>query len=250
MEHHSNLIPWQRLAAEKGATIRYIELTDEQTLDLPEPDALFGPRTKMIAMPHASNSHGHDQPDRGDRARGAATRRHVPRRRRAGRAAPEGRRAGDRLRLLRLLVAQDAGPHRRRRALRTAGDARSDGAVPRRRRDDPQGGLRGRHLERPALEVRGGHAEHRRRHRLRRGDRLPDRPRHGQSPRARDRDHRIRARPAAKTSTTSSSTARATSRSAEASSRSTTATCTRTTSARSSTATASPSARATTARSR
>jgi len=58
MEHHSNLIPWQRLAAEKGATVRYIGLTDQQTLDLPEPDALFGPRTKMISMPHASNSMG------------------------------------------------------------------------------------------------------------------------------------------------------------------------------------------------
>src|SRR2546426_6085298 len=54
MEHHSNLIPWQRLAAEKGATIRYIGLTEEQTLDLPAFDELFGPKTKMIAMPHVS----------------------------------------------------------------------------------------------------------------------------------------------------------------------------------------------------
>lgn len=58
MEHHSNLVPWLRLAEEKSATIRYIELTEEQTLDLPEPDRLFGPRTKIIAMPHVSNSLG------------------------------------------------------------------------------------------------------------------------------------------------------------------------------------------------
>jgi cysteine desulfurase/selenocysteine lyase len=58
MEHHSNLIPWQRLAAEKGATIRYIGLTEEQTLDLGDPGTLLGARTKMIAMPHASNSMG------------------------------------------------------------------------------------------------------------------------------------------------------------------------------------------------
>src|SRR3989304_4962573 len=34
LEHHSNLIPWQRVAAEKGASLRYIGLTDHQTLEL------------------------------------------------------------------------------------------------------------------------------------------------------------------------------------------------------------------------
>ena len=45
MEHHSNLIPWQRLASEKGATVRYIE-------------NLFDARTRIAAMPHVSNSLG------------------------------------------------------------------------------------------------------------------------------------------------------------------------------------------------
>jgi len=58
MEHHSNLIPWQLLAEEKGAHIRYVEVLPDGTLDLPTPDALFGPRTKMMAMPHVSNSLG------------------------------------------------------------------------------------------------------------------------------------------------------------------------------------------------
>jgi cysteine desulfurase / selenocysteine lyase len=58
MEHHSNLIPWQRLAAEKGATIRYIPLTGQQTLSLDGMENLFETNTKMIAMPHASNSLG------------------------------------------------------------------------------------------------------------------------------------------------------------------------------------------------
>ena len=58
MEHHSNLIPWQRLAAEKSAIIRYIGLTDQQTLDLSDLATLLSARTKMIAMPHASNSMG------------------------------------------------------------------------------------------------------------------------------------------------------------------------------------------------
>jgi cysteine desulfurase / selenocysteine lyase len=58
MEHHSNLIPWQRLAAEKGATVRYIELTDTQTLALDGLENLFDARTRIFAMPHVSNSLG------------------------------------------------------------------------------------------------------------------------------------------------------------------------------------------------
>src|SRR2546428_133204 len=58
MEHHSNLIPWQRLAAEKGPSVRYIELTDSQTLALDGLENLFGARTRIAAMPHVSNSLG------------------------------------------------------------------------------------------------------------------------------------------------------------------------------------------------
>ena len=58
MEHHSDLIPWQRLAAEKGATIRYIGLTEDQRLALDGLENLFEANTKMVAMPHVSNSLG------------------------------------------------------------------------------------------------------------------------------------------------------------------------------------------------
>jgi cysteine desulfurase/selenocysteine lyase len=58
MEHHSNLIPWQRLAAETGARIRYIGMTDEQTLDLDGLDTLMTGRTKLAAITHVSNSLG------------------------------------------------------------------------------------------------------------------------------------------------------------------------------------------------
>ncbi|MFB3093954.1 MAG: aminotransferase class V-fold PLP-dependent enzyme, partial [Dehalococcoidia bacterium] len=34
LEHHSNIVPWQRLTAEKGASLRYIGLTEQQTLEL------------------------------------------------------------------------------------------------------------------------------------------------------------------------------------------------------------------------
>src|SRR3990172_7660887 len=58
MEHHSNLIPWQRLAAEKGATIRYIGLTDQQTLALDGLENVCDAKTKLASMPHVSNSLG------------------------------------------------------------------------------------------------------------------------------------------------------------------------------------------------
>jgi cysteine desulfurase/selenocysteine lyase len=58
MEHHSDLIPWQRLAAEKGATVRYIGLTGQQTLALDGLENLFEANTRMVAMPHVSNSLG------------------------------------------------------------------------------------------------------------------------------------------------------------------------------------------------
>ena len=58
MEHHSNLVPWQRLAAEKGATVRYIALTDQQTLELDGLETLMNGRTKLAAVTHVSNSLG------------------------------------------------------------------------------------------------------------------------------------------------------------------------------------------------
>lgn len=58
MEHHSNLIPWQRLAAEKGASVRYIGLTDQQTLELNGFENMLEARTRLVALPHVSNSLG------------------------------------------------------------------------------------------------------------------------------------------------------------------------------------------------
>ena len=73
MEHHSNLIPWQRVAAETGATLRYVQLNDDQTLALDGLENLFDTRTKMMAMPHVSNSMGTINPVE---KIGAAARRH------------------------------------------------------------------------------------------------------------------------------------------------------------------------------
>lgn len=54
MEHHSNLVPWQMAAADCGATIRYLGVTDEGYLDLSRLDSL-SPKTKLVAVTAMSN---------------------------------------------------------------------------------------------------------------------------------------------------------------------------------------------------
>jgi cysteine desulfurase/selenocysteine lyase len=58
MEHHSNLIPWQLLAARQGASLRYIGLTEDQTLDLDGLEGLMDRQTRILAINHVSNSVG------------------------------------------------------------------------------------------------------------------------------------------------------------------------------------------------
>lgn len=54
MEHHSNIVPWQIVAREKGAKVLYWPITDEGFLD-PLGFSLIGKRTKMVALTHVSN---------------------------------------------------------------------------------------------------------------------------------------------------------------------------------------------------
>jgi cysteine desulfurase/selenocysteine lyase len=58
MEHHSNIVPWQMLCAEKGASLRVIPMTDAGELLLDEYERLLGPRTKLVAVVHLSNALG------------------------------------------------------------------------------------------------------------------------------------------------------------------------------------------------
>lgn len=58
MEHHSNIVPWQMLAEEKGAKIRVIPMNERGELILDEYDNLFNERTKFAAFAHVSNSIG------------------------------------------------------------------------------------------------------------------------------------------------------------------------------------------------
>lgn len=55
MEHHSNLIPWQQLALRTGATLRFIPVRPDGTLDLVAAAEIFNPRTRLVALTHASN---------------------------------------------------------------------------------------------------------------------------------------------------------------------------------------------------
>jgi len=58
MEHHSNLVPWQRLAQETGATVKFIGVADDGTLALNDLGSFIGERTKLVAVTHVSNALG------------------------------------------------------------------------------------------------------------------------------------------------------------------------------------------------
>ena len=55
MEHHSNLVPWQMLAQERGATLAYVAVTDDGLLDLDSLDAVLARGPKLLAVAHVSN---------------------------------------------------------------------------------------------------------------------------------------------------------------------------------------------------
>jgi len=55
MEHHANIVPWQMLAQEKGATIKVIPMTDAGELILESLDDLITERTKLVGVVHVSN---------------------------------------------------------------------------------------------------------------------------------------------------------------------------------------------------
>lgn len=55
MEHHSNIIPWQQLAKEKKAALKYIELEADGTISLEKVRATITPQTKIVSVSMASN---------------------------------------------------------------------------------------------------------------------------------------------------------------------------------------------------
>lgn len=55
MEHHSNIVPWQLLAARKGISIKVIPMNDQGELLLDEYEKLFSDRTRIVSIAHISN---------------------------------------------------------------------------------------------------------------------------------------------------------------------------------------------------
>lgn len=64
MEHHSNIVPWQLLCEEKGARLVVAPINDAGELELESLESLIGPRTRIVALCHVSNSLGTINPVR------------------------------------------------------------------------------------------------------------------------------------------------------------------------------------------
>ncbi|MCC6451669.1 MAG: cysteine desulfurase [Acidobacteria bacterium] len=58
MEHHSNIVPWQVVAEDRGARIRVIPMNERGELIIEEYEKLLNERTKIVAVTHVSNSLG------------------------------------------------------------------------------------------------------------------------------------------------------------------------------------------------
>ena len=55
MEHHANFVPWQAIAKERGAVLKFIQLTPDGRLDLEHYQCLLTPKTKLVAVTGMSN---------------------------------------------------------------------------------------------------------------------------------------------------------------------------------------------------
>ena len=58
LEHHSNIVPWQMVAEEKGATLRVVPISDRGELLVDDYRKLFTACTKFVALTHVSNALG------------------------------------------------------------------------------------------------------------------------------------------------------------------------------------------------
>jgi cysteine desulfurase/selenocysteine lyase len=58
IEHHANIVPWQMLAAEKGARIRVAPVDDSGQIILEEYGKLLGPKTRLVSFTQVSNALG------------------------------------------------------------------------------------------------------------------------------------------------------------------------------------------------
>ncbi|MGI0072097.1 MAG: SufS family cysteine desulfurase [Thermoplasmata archaeon] len=64
MEHHSNIVPWHFLRAQKGVDLQFVDIDEEGRLRLDDLDRLLTPKTKVVTLSHASNVLGTVNPVR------------------------------------------------------------------------------------------------------------------------------------------------------------------------------------------
>jgi cysteine desulfurase / selenocysteine lyase len=58
LEHHSNIVPWQIVCEQTGATLRVAPIDDAGDVVLEEMEKLLGPKTRLVAVAHVSNALG------------------------------------------------------------------------------------------------------------------------------------------------------------------------------------------------
>lgn len=64
MEHHSNIVPWQLMAARRGVEIKVVPILPDGSLDMEVYESLFSERTRLVAVCHVSNVLGTVNPVR------------------------------------------------------------------------------------------------------------------------------------------------------------------------------------------
>jgi cysteine desulfurase/selenocysteine lyase len=58
IEHHANIVPWQMVCEQTGATLKVIPISEIGEVDFAAFEKLIGPRTKLLALAHVSNALG------------------------------------------------------------------------------------------------------------------------------------------------------------------------------------------------
>ncbi len=163
LEHHSNIVPWQMLCDEKGIDVRVIPVSDAGELLIDEYERMLNPHVKLVAVGHASNALGTINPIRRMAAAARAN---------GSLILIDGAQGVPHL----PVDVQDLGcdfyafsghkvygPTGIGVLYGTRIAPRRHAAVAGRRRHDPLRHVREDDLQRASLQVRGGHAEHRRR---------------------------------------------------------------------------------------
>lgn len=57
-EHHSNIVPWQLVAQKTGASLKFVELTEDEVPDVGKLKEMLSKKTKLVAIHHVSNMLG------------------------------------------------------------------------------------------------------------------------------------------------------------------------------------------------